>query len=197
MSERTKLSIPEGADKILLHSCCAPCSGEVIEALHASGVPFTVYFYNPNIHPRDEYEKRKEVNASFARKMGIPFVDADYDPDNWYRRVKGLEMEPERGKRCAACFDMRLERSALYAHEHGFPLLTSSFGISRWKDMDQVNVSGHRAASRYQGLRYWDYNWRLEGGASRMIEIAKREGFYRQNYCGCIFSMRDAKESSR
>jgi epoxyqueuosine reductase len=134
MTERAKLPIPAGVDKVLLHSCCAPCSGEVIEALHACEIDFTIYFYNPNIHPREEYDRRKDENARFALKMGIPFIDADYDPDTWFARVKGLETEPERGKRCTKCFDMRFERSALYAHENGFPLLTSCFGISRWKD---------------------------------------------------------------
>jgi predicted adenine nucleotide alpha hydrolase (AANH) superfamily ATPase len=191
MTDRLKLPIPEGVDRVLLHSCCAPCSGGVIEALYASEVDFTVYFYNPNIHPREEYEKRKEENARFARKMGIPFIDADYDPDTWFARVKGLELEPERGRRCAQCFDLRLERAALYAHEEGFPLLTSCLGISRWKNLEQVNASGHRAVARYENLSYWDYDWRKGGGSFRMMEITKREGFYRQDYCGCIFSRRD------
>ncbi len=191
MTSRPKLPIPPGTSRILLHSCCAPCSGEVIEALHSSGVEFSVYFYNPNIHPRKEYEKRKEHNARFAEKLRIPFIDADYDPDNWFARVKGLEMEPERGKRCTLCFGMRLERSALYAHEHGFPLLTSCFGISRWKNMEQVNECGRLAVSRYPDLNYWDYNWRKAGGAGRMLEVAKREEFYMQDYCGCTHSLRD------
>ncbi|MFA4995304.1 MAG: epoxyqueuosine reductase QueH [Bdellovibrionales bacterium] len=190
MTERVKISLPEGADKVLLHSCCAPCSGEVIEALHASGINFTVFFYNPNIYPREEYEKRKSENARFAEKMGIPFIDADYDPDTWLARVKGLENEPERGKRCTECFSLRLERSALFAHENGFPLLTSCFGISRWKDMNQVNACGARATARYNGVKYWDYDWRKGGGSVRMMEITKREGFYRQKYCGCKFSLR-------
>ncbi len=192
MTERAKLLIPEGIGRILLHSCCAPCSGEVIEALHASKIDFTVFFYNPNIHPYEEYERRKEENARFALRMGIPFVDADYDPDTWFACVCGLEREPERGKRCSKCFDLRLERSALFAHENGFPLLTSCFGISRWKNMDQVNASGHSAAARYKDVNYWDYDWRKCGGSSRMYEIAKREGFYRQKYCGCTYSMRDS-----
>jgi epoxyqueuosine reductase len=195
MTERAKLPIPEGVNKVLLHSCCAPCSGEVIEALHASEIDFAIYFYNPNIHPREEYELRKSENARFARKIGIPFIDADYDPDAWFMRVKGLEGEVERGKRCAQCFDMRLERSALYAHENGFPFLTSCFGISRWKNMDQVNASGYRAAARYEDVEYWDYDWRKGGGSIRMYDIAKREGFYKQKYCGCIYSQHNTKKS--
>ena len=103
----------------------------------------------------------------------IPFVDADYDTDNWFKRVKGLEWEPERGARCTACFDMRFERTALYAHEHGFPVITSCLGISRWKNMDQINASGVRAAGRYPGMTYWEFNWRKKGGAHRMLEISK------------------------
>jgi len=191
MTERVKLVLPNGADKLLLHSCCAPCSGELIEALLASEIDFTIFFYNPNIHPVQEYEMRKKENVMFAEKHNIPFIDADYDKDNWFARTRGLEWEPERGKRCTACFDMRFERTALYAHEHGFAVITSALGISRWKDMQQINASGERAASRYPGMLYWTYNWRQQGGANRMYEIAKRENFYKQEYCGCVYSLRD------
>ena len=189
--QRPKLSLPEGRSKVLLHSCCAPCSGEVMEALLASDIDYTIYFYNPNIHPVKEYEIRKEENIRFAQQHGVPFIDAVYDVDNWFDRVKGLEMEPERGIRCTACFDMRFERTALYAHEHGFDTITSSLGISRWKDMQQINGCGERAAARYPDLAYWTYNWRKGGGSARMIEISKREEFYQQEYCGCVYSMRD------
>ena len=194
MVEREELVLPEGANKLLLHSCCAPCSGEVMEALLASRIDFSIFFYNPNIHPIQEYEIRKQENISFAEKHQIPFIDADYDKDNWFTRVKGLEMEPERGKRCTACFDMRFERTALYAHEHGFPVISSSLGISRWKDMNQIHDSGVRAASRYPDITYWTYNWRKNGGAARMYTIAKRENFYQQEYCGCVYSLRDTNE---
>ncbi len=188
---REQLTLPNGASSLLLHSCCAPCSGEVMLALLASKIDFSIFFYNPNIHPQQEYLIRKQENVSFAQQHGIRFIDADYDKDNWFVRVKGLELEPERGKRCTACFDMRFERTALYAHEHGFPVICSSLGISRWKDMDQINSSGVRAASRYPNIEYWTYNWRKNGGAARMYEIAKREGFYQQEYCGCVYSLRD------
>ena len=194
MVEREELVLPEGANKLLLHSCCAPCSGEVMEALLASRIDFSIFFYNPNIHPIQEYEIRKQENISFAEKHQIPFIEADYDKDNWFTRVKGLEMEPERGKRCTACFDMRFERTALYAHEHGFPVISSSLGISRWKDMNQINDSGVRAASRYPDITYWTYNWRKNGGAARMYTIAKRENFYQQEYCGCVYSLRDTND---
>lgn len=191
MVSREKLELPNGADKLLLHSCCAPCSGEVMEALLHSEINFSIFFYNPNIHPLQEYEIRKQENIDFAQKHNIPFIDADYDKDNWFERVKGLEWEPERGKRCTACFDMRFERTALYAYEHGFPVISSSLGISRWKDMNQINGCGERAVQRYPELVYWTYNWRKNGGAARMYEIAKREEFYKQEYCGCVYSLRD------
>ena len=166
--ERQKLSLPTGHDKLLLHSCCAPCSGEVMETLIESGIDFSIFFYNPNIHPVKEYLIRKEENIRFAEKHHIPFIDCDYDTDNWF------------------------ERTALYAAEHGFSLISSSLGISRWKNMQQINECGHRSASHYAGIHYWDYNWRKHGGAVRMLDISKREEFYQQEYCGCVYSLRDS-----
>ncbi len=189
--QRQKLKLPSGHNKLLLHSCCAPCSGEVMESLIESNINFSIFFYNPNIHPVKEYLIRKEENIRFAEKHNIPFIDADYDTDNWFARAKGMENEPERGIRCTMCFDMRFERTALYAYENGFSLISSSLGISRWKNMAQINDCGIRAASHYPNIHYWDYNWRKNGGSSRMIEISKREEFYQQEYCGCVYSLRD------
>ena len=190
-----KLPAIEGANnKLLLHSCCAPCAGDLMERMQESGIDLTIFFYNPNIHPKKEYEIRKEENIRFAEKLGIPFIDADYDVQNWFKRAKGLEWEPERGERCTKCFDMRFERTALYAYENNFKIISSSLGISRWKNMDQINDCGVRAVSNYEGVNYWTYNWRKAGGAARMYEIAKREEFYKQEYCGCIFSLRDSND---
>ena len=198
---RPKLETPNGESSLLLHSCCAPCAGEIMESVAASEIKTTVYFYNPNIHPLQEYELRKEENKRYCQKLDFNFIDADYDKDNWFKRIKGLENEPERGERCTKCFDMRFERSALYAHENNFSLFATTLGISRWKDLDQVNNSGLRAVSRYEDLNFWDFNWRKQGGSSRMIEISKREEFYQQEYCGCIYSLRDTnkwrKENNR
>ncbi len=194
MQIRSTLTSPNEEKKVLLHSCCAPCSGEVMEAMVESGIKMTIFFYNPNIHPRKEYEIRKNENIRFAEKMTIPFVDADYDVQNWFARAKGMEKEPERGIRCTMCFDMRFARTALYAYENGFQTFTSSLGISRWKNMSQINESGIKAASHYEGISYWTYNWRLNGGSERMYKIAKRESFYQQEYCGCIYSLRDSNE---
>jgi predicted adenine nucleotide alpha hydrolase (AANH) superfamily ATPase len=172
-----------------------------MEAVAASDMETTVFFYNPNIHPIEEYEIRKRENKRFCDQLGFEFVDVDYDKENWFKRIKGLEDEPERGDRCTKCFDMRFERSALYAHENDFPLFATTLGISRWKDLDQVNDSGLRAAKPYKNLIFWDLNWRKKGGSSRMIEISKREEFYQQEYCGCVYSLRDTnrwrKENNR
>jgi hypothetical protein len=188
---RPSLKMPGGDKKLLLHSCCAPCAGEIMEALAISEIKTTVFFYNPNIHPKEEYEIRKDENKRFCEKLGFDFIDADYDTDNWFERVKGLEDEPERGARCIQCFDMRFERSALYAHEKGFKVYATTLGISRWKDIKQIDTSGIKAAEKYQEVTYWDFNWRKQGGSSRMIEISKREEFYQQEYCGCVYSLRD------
>ncbi|MFT6333202.1 MAG: putative adenine nucleotide alpha hydrolase (AANH) superfamily ATPase [Lentimonas sp.] len=192
-----ELKLPEekrSNNKVLMHSCCAPCAGDLMERMIESGIDLTIFFYNPNIHPKKEYEIRKNENIRFAEKLGIPFIDADYDVQNWFARAKGLERSPERGERCTKCFDMRFERTALYAFENDFSVITSSLGISRWKNMEQINDCGIRAAENYNGINYWTYNWRKAGGGARMYEISKREEFYKQEYCGCIFSLRDSNE---
>jgi predicted adenine nucleotide alpha hydrolase (AANH) superfamily ATPase len=186
-----RFEVPDANNKVLMHSCCAPCSGPLMEKMVESSINLTIFFYNPNIHPKKEYEIRKNENIRFAEKLGIEFVDADYDVQNWFARAKGMEYEPERGIRCSMCFDMRFIRTALYAYENDFKVITSSLGISRWKDMDQINKSGIKAASYYPNITYWTYNWRKDGGSARMYEIAKDEEFYKQEYCGCIYSLRD------
>lgn len=188
------LKLDNDAKRLLLHSCCAPCSGDIMERLVQSGIDYTIFFYNPNIHPLKEYEIRKDENKRFADKHHIEFIDADYDRDEWFRRAKGMEWEPERGVRCTMCFDMRFERTALYAHEHDFSVFTSSLAISRWKNMEQINDCGVRAAAKYPHLSYWTFNWRKGGGSARMIEVSKREQFYQQEYCGCVYSLRDSNK---
>ncbi|MGU9951314.1 MAG: epoxyqueuosine reductase QueH [Gammaproteobacteria bacterium WSBS_2016_MAG_OTU1] len=194
--QRPRLEMPTGG-RLLLHSCCAPCAGEIMEAVLASQIDMTVFFYNPNIHPVSEYEIRKQENIRFCEKLNVPFIDADYDLDNWFLRIRGLENEPERGRRCTACFDMRFERTALYAAENNFEIISSTLAISRWKDMTQINGCGERAAARWDGMTYWTFNWRKNGGSQRMIELAKREQFYQQEYCGCVYSLRDTNRWRR
>ncbi len=184
------LIAPNNVTNILLHSCCAPCSGGIITLLRDSGIGCTVFFYNPNIHPRAEYEKRKGEIIRFAQRLSIPFVDADYDLETWQARVKGLEQEPEKGRRCRVCFDLRLERCAQFAKENDFSVFATTLAASRWKDLTQVNAAGQAAAARYPGLVYWDQDWRKGGGTQLMEQVAAQEKFYRQNYCGCSYSFR-------
>lgn len=193
-SEQRKLEPPGGEKKVLLHSCCAPCSGSVIQDMHEAGIKLTIYFYNPNIHPKKEYEIRKEENIRYAEKVGIPFIDADYDEDRWFSLMKGHEDDPERGERCSMCFEMRFVKTAEYAHKNGFKVITSCLGISRWKDFEQVTNAGIKAASLYPGVSYWGYNWRKDNGSQRMIQIAREERFYQQQYCGCAYSLRDTNK---
>lgn len=186
--ERQKLIAPVPQGKVLLHCCCAPCAGDVIETLLWSEIDHEVMFYNPNIHPRDEYLRRKDELQRFAARHGIGVVDADYDAAAWFRAVKGLEAEPERGVRCTVCFDLRLERTAAHAEQRGFAVIATSLGISRLKNIQQVDECGRRAAARHPGLIYWGHNWRKLGGADRAAALARRENFYRQDYCGCVYS---------
>jgi len=158
---KSSCSPPAGVKNVLLHSCCAPCSGAMVEEMCSSPDldKVTVFFYNPNIHPRKEYEIRKEENKRFCKDLNIEFVDCDYDSENWYERMKGMEYDPERGKRCTECFDMRMERAALYAYENDFHAIATTNATSRWKDAEQVDASGYRAAERYEGVKYWCQNW--------------------------------------
>jgi len=187
---------PAGTKRVLLHSCCAPCSGAMVEEMCASDQldEVAVFFYNPNIHPRKEYEIRKEENKRFCEKLGIPFVDCDYDADNWYSRMKGLEFDPERGQRCTQCFDMRMERTALYAHENGYDTIATTNATSMWKDAKQVDGSGFKAAEHYEGLKYWAYDWQNDEMTMRKYQISANEKFYKQEYCGCSYSLRDSNE---
>ena len=186
-----QLNLPSHKNHLLLHSCCAPCSGEIIQRLIDSKIKFSIFFYNPNIHPLEEYEIRKKENKKFADKNNISFIDADYDTDNWFEQTKGMEWEPERGKRCTTCFEMRFFKTAQYAHQHHFDIFSSTLGISRWKNMEQINQAGEWAAEKMPNLEYWTINWRKNNGSQRMLTISKDENFYKQEYCGCVYSLRD------
>lgn len=191
---RPKLETPNNDAKILLHTCCAPCAGEVMLAMAASEIDVTLLFYNPNIHPEKEYLLRKDENKRYAEQLNMKFIDADYDVKNWFDKAKGMEDEPEKGARCTMCFDLRFQYTADYAAKNGFNLISSTLGISKWKDMNQINDSGLRAVAKYPEMRYWTFNWRKKGGAFRMLEISKEEEFYQQEYCGCAYSLRDTNK---
>lgn len=176
--------------KILLHCCCAPCSCSIIEQLIDAKINVSLFFYNPNIHPFEEYEKRREEISRYAQKKEIPFIESEYDPEKWFSCIKGFEECPERGERCSKCFDMRFQKVADYAFLHGFKAITSTLSISRWKDSDQIRESGKKAVLPYPGMEYLSYNWRTERSLLLSRELTRQEDFYRQKYCGCVFSMR-------
>jgi epoxyqueuosine reductase len=186
---RKIINKPINNERVLLHACCAGCSGEIIEALSYSDIKFAIYFYNPNINTKEEYKKRLKDVERFANKKNIEFIPGPYDPEKWQQEIEGLEQEPERGARCQACFRMRFKKAAEFAKNNNFNLLTSSLGISRWKNLADINTKGQEAVSNIIGLDYWDYNWRSQGGSERMYKIAKREKFYMQKYCGCSYSL--------
>jgi len=163
----------------------------MIEELQQQGTDLAVFFYNPNIHPRKEYEIRKQENVRYCEKLSIPFVDADYDPEAFYTRAQGMEFDPERGPRCSMCFDMRMERTAAYAAAHGFDYFTTTNATSRWKCQNQVNSSGMKAAEEYPEVQYLVYDWQTEQMTQRKYRINAEESFYKQEYCGCSFSLRD------
>ncbi|MBO6255282.1 MAG: epoxyqueuosine reductase QueH [Bacteroidaceae bacterium] len=183
-----KIETPNKDDKVLLHSCCAPCSSAIIECMVANGIRPTIYYYNPNIYPLEEYETRKAEAKRFVTSQGLMFVDADYDYDGWKEGVCGLENEPERGKRCLQCFKMRLLQTARYALEHGFTTFTTTLASSRWKSLEQINEAGRWASEQVEGVTFWEQNWRKGGLQERRNQLLKEYGFYNQQYCGCEFS---------
>lgn len=191
MKSPSPLELPGNEKKVLLHSCCAPCSCSILQRLVESGIQPTVYFYNPNIYPREEYERRKQEVLRYAESKQIPCVDADHEIDRWFEAIQGHEEDAERGERCDLCFEMRLGKTAAYAEGHGFKVFATSLGISRWKDLEQVNRAGEAAALAFPGLGYWPQNWRLRGGQEEMQRITREQDFYRQRYCGCLYSLRD------
>lgn len=172
------------SEKLLLLSCCAPCSVGVITDLHAAGTDFTVLFYNPNIRPEAEYIRRRDENKRVCAELGVPFIEIPYDNALWVQATQGLEDEPERGKRCDQCFLLRLKAAAHYAKENGFTKFSSVLGISRYKDFDQVCRAG-RIASSEIGIPYDETNWRKNGGEAKANRLAKEKDLYRQTYCGC------------
>jgi predicted adenine nucleotide alpha hydrolase (AANH) superfamily ATPase len=179
--------------QILLHACCAPCSAAIVEHLLNNDYQPVIFYYNPNIYPYQEYEKRKSESERHAKLLGIEFIDADYEHDTWLNAVRGLENEPERGNRCLACFRLRLSISAKYAAEHGFYSFATTLASSRWKNLSQIEQAGNDAASLFKGLTFIANNWRKGGLTERRNELIRRYGFYNQLFCGCEFSHRQLK----
>ena len=191
MNTNLHIEVPGGADKVLLHACCAPCSSVIVECLMERSITPVIFYSNSNIFPREEYDHRLNECLRYARKWGIEIVDDVYDHEAWRLCSKGLELEPERGKRCLNCFKQRLLRAAQYASAHGFTVLATTLASSRWKDLEQVNEAGRWACAQVQGVTWWDQNWRKGGLQERRNQIIREENFYNQLFCGCEFSRRD------
>lgn len=192
MKKKFELVVPDGETRVLLHTCCAPCSSAIIECMMQHGITPTIYYSNPNIFPHEEYEIRKNECSRYAQSLGLEIVDADYDHDQWLACVRGLEHEPERGSRCMECFKLRLRRTADYAHHHGYHVITTTLMSSRWKSLDQINEAGRYAVQPYSDVVWWEQNWRKGGLQERRLAIIKEYDFYNQLYCGCEFSMRQS-----
>ena len=182
--------IPEGLHEVLLHACCAPCSSAIVEWMLANGIRPTIFYYNPNIYPLEEYEIRKNESKRHAESLGIRWIDGDYDHEQWREGVCGLEGEPERGRRCQQCFILRLTVAAKKAQELGIPYFATTLASSRWKSLEQIERAGHQAEQAVEGVTFWAQNWRKGGLQERRNQLLKEFDFYNQQYCGCEFSIR-------
>jgi predicted adenine nucleotide alpha hydrolase (AANH) superfamily ATPase len=181
--------------RLLLHSCCGPCSTAVIERLIGDW-DLTVFYYNPNITDPAEYRHRKEEQIRFLWEFhekthcGVAFMEGDYEPESFFRVAEGLETEPEGGVRCAACFQLRLSRTAALARELGFDAFDTTLSVSPYKNYDVISKIGRGLEERY-GVRYLAGNYKKKDGYRRSVELSRDYGLYRQHYCGCVFSERN------
>ena len=185
----SQISKIEKGTKLLLHSCCAPCSSACLERLkdHFS---FTVLYYNPNIGSEEEYQKRKAEQIRLLKETGwAEILDCDYDKGAFDEMVKGYENEPERGKRCYLCYKLRLEKTGKTAKEKGFDYFATTLTLSPLKNTAWLNEIGDEVAGRY-GVNYLISDFKKKGGYLRSIELSKEYGLYRQDFCGCEFSKR-------
>lgn len=176
--------------KIVLHACCAICSGYPVTLLKDMGYQVYVYFYNPNIYPEIEYNIRLEAQRILCRNLECELVEAEYNPKDFYDAAKGLEAEPEKGKRCDKCFELRLRKTAEYAKSHGIKEFTTSIVISPHKNFNKLSEIGKSIAQEY-GLKYIDIDFKKKDGFLKTNKISKEMSLYRQNYCGCEFSIRN------
>ena len=181
------------APRLLLHSCCAPCSSYVLEYL-SEYFSVTVFYYNPNIFPAEEYEKRvKEQEALILRlpaKHRISFLEGPYEQERFYEMAKGLELEPEGGERCFRCYHLRLLEAAQMARAGAFDYFTTTLSKSPLKDAEKLNEIGEKFAREY-GVAYLNSDFKKRNGYKRSIELSREYGLYRQDYCGCVYSLRE------
>jgi len=173
---------------ILIHACCATCSAYVIEKLSREYHP-VLYYFNPNIHPTEEYRRRRDELQKYAASLNIPFYEEVYAPDIWFKSVEGLENEPEKGKRCEKCFALRLQKTAAFSRALGCNLFTTTLTISPHKNSNMILQIGKTAAQE-NNLFFLDEDFKKQDGFKKTMEMAKALNFYRQNYCGCLYSKR-------
>lgn len=182
--------------KLLLHSCCGPCSTYVLEYL-SDFFEIGALYYNPNIYPKEEYFFRESEQKALINKMKtknpIKFIKTDYDPKVYYEKIKGYENEKEGGKRCERCFELRLEEAARYAKEKGFDYFTTTLSISPHKNSQLLNEIGRKMEEKY-GVNYLYSDFKKRNGFKRSVELTQRYNMYRQDYCGCIYSFNERKD---
>lgn len=185
--------------RLLLHSCCAPCSSYVLEYL-SEYFSITVFYYNPNIFPAEEYEKRVKEQEALIEKLPakhrISFLEGPYEQERFFEMAKGLERVPEGGERCFRCYHLRLLEAAQMARAGGFDYFTTTLSISPLKNVHKLNEIGEKLAREY-GVDYLNSDFKKRDGYKRSIELSKEYGLYRQDYCGCVYSLRERKESKR
>jgi len=183
--------LDESKPSLLLHCCCAPCSTHSIKSLQNDFV-VTALFYNPNIHPRDEYLAREKEIRRLADKWDFPLMVSSYDSELWFEGVKGFEDAPEGGQRCPICFEMRLRRTEQLARSRGFDYFGTTLSISPHKNVEVINGTGRNLASE-GGVRFLELDLKKKNGFRESCRLSEQEGLYRQNYCGCVFSQKEAE----
>ena len=180
---------------LLLHACCAPCSSSCIERL-SEFFKITIFYYNPNITNQEEYEKRLEEVRKFVKrfktKNKVDVIGGRYNPNEFFEIAKGLENEPERGARCYKCYNLRLEESAKYASDNNYDYFATTLTLSPYKKVDWINKIGEELDKKYTS-KYLYSDFKKKNGYKRSIELSKEYNLYRQDYCGCIYSMRDSR----
>lgn len=186
--ERTISSIKKTGEKpkLLMHSCCAPCSSACIERVK-DYFDLVIYYYNPNIDGVEEYQKREAEQERLCTALGVGFIGGKYDKNQFLSKVSGLENEKEGGARCSVCYELRLEETAKKAVELGCDYFTTTLTVSPLKDAERLNSIGFKLAEKY-GVKFLPSDFKKKGGYLRSIELSREYGLYRQNYCGCEFS---------
>ncbi len=189
-NEIEKIKLSGTKPSLLLHACCAPCSSYVLEYL-TQYFNITIFYYNPNISPKNEYlfrvDEVKRLISQMRCAESVAFIESDYDPDNFYKIANGLENEDEGGSRCFKCYRLRLEKTAEYAKTHGFDYFTTTLSISPYKNAEKLNSIGAELAQKYN-VQYLFSDFKKKNGYKRSIELSGEYNLYRQDYCGCEFS---------